>query len=411
MKTNQNDYVKAILMQLAEAYRRSRKDDGTNVINRRTALKPEKLYRAYRRNDGDPTEIEALNEAAQQCLKAGFIRYEMQRYSNEIETIYLEDSQIETIEAYLKEHYGYQSKHERMDIVRAIIRRYEGKSPAADALCQEMRESLEHNRIPANYEQKADILRALVFIENNTVPLYVREVSQMVYGSTKYFEEKTCDAVCRRLRSQAKRPCGHDEMLSEILMDHQIYPEQQRLCLKGEITLRKSGTLIEVSAFPGGIEFAAEELKDIETVQVHAQRFITVENKTAYYRCHERNTAFFYLGGYVNRTQRDFLKQVHADNPQLSFCHFGDIDAGGFYIHAHLCTMTGIPFALWHMSVQELRDPRYADCLQPLTAQDQSRLNQLAQKALYQDTVTYMLSEGVKLEQEIISFHMYGHKP
>ena len=77
MKTNQNDYVKAILMQLAEAYRRSRKDDGTNVINRRTALKPEKLYRAYRRNDGDPTEIEALNEAAQQCLKAGFIRYEM----------------------------------------------------------------------------------------------------------------------------------------------------------------------------------------------------------------------------------------------------------------------------------------------------------------------------------------------
>ena len=63
------------------------------------------------------------------------------------------------------------------------------------------------------------------------------------------------------------------------------------------------------------------------------------------------------------------------------------------------------------MSVQELRDPRYADCLQTLTAQDQSRLNQLAQKALYQDTVTYMLSEGVKLEQEIISFHMYGHKP
>ena len=50
MKMKQNDYVNAILTQLAESYRRSRKDDGTNVINRRTALKPEKLYRAYRQN-------------------------------------------------------------------------------------------------------------------------------------------------------------------------------------------------------------------------------------------------------------------------------------------------------------------------------------------------------------------------
>lgn len=77
MKMKQNDYVNAILTQLAESYRRSRKDDGTNVINRRTALKPEKLYRAYRQNDGDPMEIEALNEAARRCAQAGFIHYEL----------------------------------------------------------------------------------------------------------------------------------------------------------------------------------------------------------------------------------------------------------------------------------------------------------------------------------------------
>ena len=222
MKMKQNDYVNAILTQLAESYRRSRKDDGTNVINRRTALKPEKLYRAYRQNDGDPMEIEALNEAARRCAQAGFIHYELPRYSNEIDTIYLVDAQIETIEAYLKEHYGYRSKHERMNGVWAVVHRYEGKSPAADELCGELRNSLEHNRVPANAEQKEDILRALVFIENNDVPLYLREVSQMIYGTTKYFEEKTCDAVCRKLRAHYQRPCGHDEMLSEILEDFQI---------------------------------------------------------------------------------------------------------------------------------------------------------------------------------------------
>lgn len=62
------------------------------------------------------------------------------RYSNEIDTMYLVDAQIETIEAYLKEHYGYRSKHERMNSVWAIVHRYEGKSPAADELCGELAE-------------------------------------------------------------------------------------------------------------------------------------------------------------------------------------------------------------------------------------------------------------------------------
>ena len=134
---------------------------------------------------------------------------------------------------------------------------------------------------------------------------------------------------------------------------------------------------------------------------------ITVENKTAYYRCTGKDAVFFYLGGYANRTQRDFLKRVYLDHPQLSFCHFGDIDAGGFYIHDNLCALTGIPFMLWHMSVQELQDPRFAGCLLPLTTQDRRRLNKLAQHAVYHDMVTYMLERGVKLEQEIVSYYLY----
>ncbi|MEE0775374.1 MAG: DUF2220 family protein, partial [Merdibacter sp.] len=173
------------------------------------------------------------------------------------------------------------------------------------------------------------------------------------------------------------------------------------------ITIQKGGQRIAIGAFPGGIEFAADELTDIEAIHVDAQRFITVENKTAYYRCTGKDAVFFYLGGYANRTQRDFLKRVYLDHPQLSFCHFGDIDAGGFYIHDNLCALTGIPFMLWHMSVQELQDPRFADCLLPLTTQDRRRLNKLAQHAVYHDTVTYMLERGVKLEQEIVSYYLY----
>lgn len=398
-------YIGKLLEQLADAYRRSKKDSGTNVIHRRTTLKPEKLYSKYSENSGDPTEIEALNEAAETCRELGFVNYQMRSFSNEIEKICLEDARIEGVEEYLKLHYGYESKQDKKEAVRKILEQYEGRSPAADSICQELREKLAHNQIPAQYEKTEEVLRALVFVENNQTPLYLREASQMIYGSSKYFEEKTADLVCRRLRAYLKRPCGEDEMPSEILREYKIYPEQQRFCLKGDATLKIHGKTVFLGAFAEGIEFAAEELADIETIQTTADQFITVENKTAYLRGRGAGKVFFYLGGYVNRTQRDFLKLVSRDNPDLKFLHFGDIDAGGLYIHEHLCRMTGIHFDRWHMSVDELADPRYQNCLQELTAQDRKRLGKLAKVKEYKEVAEYMLEQNVKLEQEIVSYH------
>lgn len=62
-----------MLAALPDAYRKSKKDSGTNRINRRTGLKPEKLYPQYRQNSGEPAEISALNTAAEDCRKMGFV--------------------------------------------------------------------------------------------------------------------------------------------------------------------------------------------------------------------------------------------------------------------------------------------------------------------------------------------------
>ena len=42
-------------------------------INRRTGLKPEKLYPQYRQNSGEPAEISAFNTAAEDRRKMGFV--------------------------------------------------------------------------------------------------------------------------------------------------------------------------------------------------------------------------------------------------------------------------------------------------------------------------------------------------
>ena len=52
------DYEEKMLAALADKYRKSKKDQGTNVIARRTKISPSLLYKQYSRNDGDP---EAMN--------------------------------------------------------------------------------------------------------------------------------------------------------------------------------------------------------------------------------------------------------------------------------------------------------------------------------------------------------------
>ena len=398
-----HNYEEKMLMTLVEQYRKSKKDSGTGVINRRTQIKPTKLYVGYYRNDGDLDDINGINETAERLQEKGFLTYEMKGFSNEIATIYLVDAKVEDAEQYLAEKYGYESKHEKMKQVEGIIARYSGYSPVADLECAKLRASLDKNTVPKNYEQTEEILKALIFIERNEQLLYVREASMLIYGSSKYFEENTLDAVCGLLRKYHERPCEENELLDEILGEYHIVAERQKICLKGDIGLVKNGRTIELGGFRDGVEFYADELDEIEQILVRDRRFMTVENKTSYMRCREEETSYFYLGGYANRFQREFLKKVFADNPEIRYLHVGDIDAGGFYIHENLCKITGIPFRLWRMSVEELKDSRYAECLLKLSANDRKRLKALAEHEMYRDLVQYMMEHDVKLEQEIVS--------
>lgn len=398
------DYKEKMLRLLVEKYRKSKKDSKTNVICRRTSISPSELYKKYSKNDGDMEQIETINQAAAQCAGEGFLTFEEKGFSNEIAKLYLIDEKVDEVETYLESVYGYESKHTKRQYVEQIIVRYSGISPAADRECERLKKILAENKIPNNYQQAEDILKALTFIERNETPLYVREASMLIYGSSKYLEENTLERVCRLLRAYKKSPCKEDELVNEILRDYSIIPERQKLCLKGEITLKIGGRTLELGALEDGIEFFTEDLASLEQVIVHTPEFMTVENKTSYYRCRNHAVSFFYLGGYATRFQRDFLKKVYRDNPKIQYLHFGDLDAGGFYIHENLCRITGIPFGLYRMSEEELKNKAFLKCCQPLTGGDRRRLKALADSRLYGETVRYMLDHNVKLEQEIISY-------
>ena len=83
-----HNYEEKMLIMLVEKYRKSKKDSGTGVINRRTQIKPSNLYAGYYRNDGDLDEINGINEVAAGLREKGFLTYEMKGFSNEIAAIY-----------------------------------------------------------------------------------------------------------------------------------------------------------------------------------------------------------------------------------------------------------------------------------------------------------------------------------
>ena len=397
-------YEEKMLTALAEKYRKSKKDSGTNVIVRRTRITPSQLYKGYNRNDGDMTQIEAVNQAAMHCRQMGFLTFETEKFSNEIRNIDLVDEKIEELEAYLEQTYHYESKASKRQYVEELIAVYSGRSPAAELECRKLRQALEKNRIPPKYLQAKDLLKALVFIENNREELFLREASMLIYGDSKYLEEAMLHPVCKALREFLGRPCGEDELEDEILEEYHIRREKQKLCLKGDVMLQNGGKELELGNFADGVEFFSDELDGIERICVRVPEFITVENYTSWLRFRKEGAVSFYLGGYAARFQRDFLRKVQEDNPHLVFRHFGDIDAGGLYIHEHLCRVTGIPFQMYRMSCAELQDARFRSCLQPLTNQDQIRLKSLEKQGTYRELAAYMLEKNVKLEQEIISY-------
>ena len=397
-------YEEKMLTALAEKYRKSKKDSGTNVIVRRTRITPSQLYKGYNRNDGDMTQIEAVNQAAMHCRQMGFLTFETEKFSNEIRNIDLVDEKIEELEAYLEQTYHYESKASKRQYVEELIAVYSGRSPVAELECRKLRQALEKNRIPPKYLQAKDLLKALVFIENNREELFLREASMLIYGDSKYLEEAMLHPVCKALREFLGRPCGEDVLEDEILEEYHIRREKQKLCLKGDVMLQNGGKELELGNFADGVEFFSDELDGIERICVRVPEFITVENYTSWLRFRKERAVSFYLGGYAARFQRDFLRKVQEDNPHLVFRHFGDIDAGGLYIHEHLCRVTGIPFQMYRMSCAELQDARFRSCLQPLTNQDRIRLKSLEKQGTYRELAAYMLEKNVKLEQEIISY-------
>lgn len=397
------NYEEKILTYLVDNYRKSKKDSGDNKTNRRTQVKPEKLYKKYNANDGDFEEISKFDQAVEYLSKLGFICSVKETFGTQIQCIFLVDERIQEAEKYLAERCGYVSMDMQIEKLRNLVGKYKSASPICEKECARLLESITERKVPKNIDELDDVLKAIAFIENNQEELYMREMSMKVYGDSKHFENISLQPVCSMLRKYSKQNLREGELTDEILLIYHITREPQKLCIKGKALINIGGTEVDISGFSEGIEFQTSELKNIKSVKLMVPYFMTIENRAAYLRYAKDDVVVFYLGGYANRYQRDFIKTVYMSNRNASYLHFGDIDAGGFWIHHNLCEITGVNFELFSMSADELGNKEFASCLHELSGNDRVRLRELKKIDVYEDVVRYMLHNNVKLEQEIVS--------
>lgn len=401
------NYEEKVLTYLVDNYRKSKKDSGDNKTSRRTQIKPEKIYKKYNANNGDFDEIDALNATIEQLIDQGFVSVSREKFGTQIICIYLVDSKIDTIESYLEEKYGYVAKNAKLGVLQSLIEQYENASEICSKECELLGEKLVKRQIPKNIDEIGAVFQAIAFVENNQEELYIREVSMKLYGDSKCFENTTLQPVCSLLREyDDSNNTETTEVMDEILAKYHIYKEPQKLCIKGKAIIRNNGVDMDISGFDGGIEFKASELPNIDDVKLFAKTFMTIENRTSYLRYMSEDSVIFYMGGYANRDQREFIKLICACNPEVNYLHFGDIDAGGFWIHHNLCEITGKQFGMFSMGAEELSNPAYDSCLHPLSNNDIYRMKELKRYDEYKEVIEYMLNNNVKLEQEVVSLKL-----
>lgn len=401
------DYKSKILSKLIEKYNKRDLKYSGKEINREISVKPKDFYRLYGTPDADASEEKRINDAVDSLIQQGFVDAKRVKFSDDITKIVINLDALDVINQYLADNYQIIPRDTKVSDALALVNEYEGRGILTDYYCEKLEKQVTSKITDIDLDKVKKVFSILDFIQANETDYYVREVSMLVFGSSKIFEENPFyDNVCTLIREATGKNRDESTPNDDILKDFHIQNIDQEILIKGDVTISFSGYSLAVGNFVNGVAFPSSEIGRIDSIDVATNKLLTIENKTAFYRFDNDEYVVMYLGGYANRYQTELIKKIHGYDPKVEFFHFGDIDMGGLFIHQHLCNSTGIHFEMLHMGIEELNAPENRNCLQCLTEADRERSGSLLEIPEYRDIVALMLEKNIKLEQEIICLNI-----
>jgi len=264
------------------------------------------------------------------------------------------------------------------------------------------------NKLPTDSDERADLLRALTFIDQiGTAEILERVFSLQCFGDSKRFEQK----IKTRLLSILRKYLDVDDDTTDEELLKQIgivkYPEQFEFC--GSVSLEfKCGTVDFAPLYFGSSICLADLQRAVLTIAPGTQKILSIENRANYiYYIQTNKTAqelVIYHGGQYSPSKKLFFQMLAEAMPeQCTWYHWGDIDYGGFSMLARLRREIKPDILLYKMSVLEIE--RYNCFTAEISNAYKEKLCKLLQiPELYdcRECLKLMIQNCIRLEQEAL---------
>ncbi len=388
-------YESLILNALIDQYERSKSFIGKNVQNQSFNKRITDLFPGY----ADEANFELFSEVNSQVSsleKNGLITVKRKK-RGKIDTEVI--SSVTLVVDKLDQCYYALSRQPKADknaAIKNLLNQYCDRTLLLGNFCKEQFKRLAENKkvqYSDDLEKLEQILKVLAVIESVEEETFIRNFSIRVLGDSKAFEHiKT--AVVSLL-------CDYGDYPDKecVLQDLNIVNNPGYVYVKGNGVITISGQKIDFGRMDGNFGVSSALLEDIEKIEVSASKVITIENLTTFNSFVDKDAFIIYLGGYHNSIRRNMIRKIYENNPEKKYYHYGDIDAGGFYILLDLRRKTGVSFTPLNMDLETIK--KYMSFTKKLTENDKSRLRNLL-GGEFDEVINYMLENDCKLEQEAI---------
>lgn len=377
--------------------------DRRNVV--RVRLSPSEHPAYFSTEDSAPRHT--TNDALNRLAGAGALRLRWRKWEdgNWLEAVDLVAERAAALYTLL----GRRPRGEQERALRQLLEAQEPRPGWHAAFLAWVNDQLDSHRDIAPLDRdtpqlNADLLRALAALAELTNPTLERTLSTRLFGDSKRLESLR-GAIIRILRhhDEAAATFGEDEWA--LLRAHNLDRAPEYVPIAGPLVLRVAPSILELDLFQPSVALSAAMLRVAEIAACHAGCLLTVENATSFNEllmARPPDVLAVYTGGFASPTVIRLLRALRAARPDLPLLHWGDLDAGGLRILAHLREQVGdlAPLAM-HPAIFEA----YHAFAQPLTSTDRVALAALRKHTALADCVQLidtLLAAGKKLEQEAV---------
>ncbi|QUL99309.1 MAG: DUF2399 domain-containing protein [Candidatus Fermentithermobacillus carboniphilus] len=207
-----------------------------------------------------------------------------------------------------------------------------------------------------------DVCKSIDSLSRLTSEMPARVFSVRVFGDSKRFEQlrvRVTDVlsefgVLDEVGLSKEDFDSQSEFKDALLEELGIVSNPVHVFVSGPLKLARNGQVVDLGDFVPDVGLPDKMVRDFEIVSIGTDTVLTVENLTSFHmlaqtlcESHRERCLLVYLGGYHNKTRREFLRKIYRkfmmDGRVPRFFHWGDIDLGGFRIYQHLVSRTGIP--------------------------------------------------------------------